>query len=919
MTLHTSHPAQGGPRVTAVLGPTNTGKTYLAIERMLGHSTGMIGFPLRLLARENYDRIARIRGANQVALITGEEKIVPPHARYFVCTVESMPLDRRVSFLAVDEIQLCADRERGHVFTDRLLNARGLDETMFLGAETIRPLLKRLIPEAHFVTRPRFSTLSYTGYKKVTRLPRRSAVVAFSAADVYSLAELVRRQRGGTAVVLGALSPRARNAQVEMYQAGEVDYLVATDAIGMGLNMDLDHVAFARLGKFDGRGPRRLTAPELAQIAGRAGRHMSDGSFGVTAEVTGIEEELIEQIETHAFEPLKALTWRASRLDYRSVGSLRRSLEERPPQPFLMRQRDAGDMAALEILSRNEEVLSRAQNPATVRLLWEICQIPDFRKLLTDHHTALLARIFLQLTDGENGKLSQDWVAKQLEQIDTTLGDIETLVERIAHIRTWNYIAHRGDWIDDPAYWQERARGIEEKLSDALHDRLTQRFVDRRSAVLVKRLKDQDDLVAAVRADGEVLVEGHAIGRLEGLGFIVDDKAVGDEAKALRTAARRALAGEMPALVRKLEETSDTGFRLMPDGRIGWKREEGDEAAVGRLRRGDSMLKPRVEALGDDLLTPALRDRVEARLSAWLAATIGEALGPLVKALAEDSLSGTARGIVFQLGEGLGSLPAAPLAPVQKLLQEADRKALARLGVRFGTESVFFPALLKPKAVALRAVLWSVHEQARPIPHPPPPGRVSVPAEELEAPEGFVPAIGYIAVGPRLLRLDMAERIAATARRLLRAGEGSFLPSAEIMSLAGCTAEELPALLAALGYRTVEQKAEDGTITVVFRKAQHRPKGGAKNKPKRKPRAKPQEQVANQQATSPEQGQPEEKRARKGRGRAEKKSVPEEKNERQDRPDRRHQPKPASRQPAAAKRPQAFDSPFAVLKDLLRK
>ena len=887
-----SNPGQGGPRVTAVLGPTNTGKTYLAIERMLGHSTGMIGFPLRLLARENYDRIARIRGAGQVALITGEEKIVPPHARYFVCTVESMPLDRRVSFLAVDEIQLCADRERGHVFTDRLLNARGLDETMFLGAETIRPLLKRLIPEAHFVTRPRFSTLSYTGYKKVTRLPRRSAVVAFSAADVYSLAELVRRQRGGTAVVLGALSPRARNAQVEMYQAGEVDYLVATDAIGMGLNMDLDHVALARLGKFDGRGPRRLTAPELAQIAGRAGRHMTDGSFGVTAEVASIEEELVEQIETHAFEPLKALTWRASKLDYRSVGSLRRSLEERPPQPFLMRQRDAGDMAALEILSRNEDLLARAQNPATVRLLWDVCQVPDFRKLLTDHHTALLARIFLQLTDGVNGKLSQDWVGKQLEQIDSILGDIETLVERIAHIRTWNYIANRGDWIDDPAHWQERARTIEEKLSDALHERLTQRFVDRRSAVLVKRMKDQDELLAAVRADGEVLVEGHAIGRLEGLSFIVDDKAVGDEAKALRTAARRALASEMPDRVRRLEEMPDTGFRLMPDGRIGWKQQEGDEAAVGRLRRGDSMLKPRLEALGDDLLTPALRDRVETRLTAWLTATIGEALGPLAKALAAD-VSGAARGLIFQLGEGLGSLPVAPLAPTLKLLQEADRKALARLGVRFGTEAVFFPALLKPKAVALRAVLWSVHTNARPIPHPPPAGRVSVPAEELEAPEGFVPAIGYMAVGPRLLRLDMAERIAATARRLLREGEGGFPPSAEIMSLAGCTAEELPALLAALGYRTVEQKAEDGTAIVIFRKAQHRPKSGAKSGPKRKPRAK-----AAEPATHPERMQP---AARADRRKPAKGAKP--------------APKPAP----AAKRPQAFDSPFAALKDLMRK
>ncbi|MBU0726273.1 MAG: disulfide oxidoreductase [Alphaproteobacteria bacterium] len=823
MDAHT-HPSSAG-RITAVLGPTNTGKTYLAIERMLGHASGMIGFPLRLLARENYDRIARIKGAGMVALITGEEKIVPPRARYFVCTVESMPLDRRVSFLAVDEIQLCADRERGHVFTDRLLHARGLDETMFLGSDTIRPLLKRLIPQAEFISRQRFSTLSYTGYKKVTRLPRRSAVVAFSASDVYSLAELVRRQRGGTAVVLGALSPRARNAQIDMYQAGEVDYLVATDAIGMGLNMDLDHVAFARLGKFDGRGPRRLTAAEMGQIAGRAGRHMSDGSFGTTAEVEGIDEEMVEQIENHAFEPLKALTWRSSSLDFRSVGSLQRSLEARAPYPFLMRQRDAGDTLALEVLSRNEQLLARARNAPTVRLLWEVCQIPDFRKLLTDHHTALLTRIYLQLTEGAN-RLGTDWVAKQLDQFDSTNGDIETLVERIAHIRTWNYIAHRGDWIDDPQHWQERARGIEDRLSDALHERLTQRFVDRRSAVLVKRLKDQDELIAIVRRDGEVLVEGHAIGRLDGLNFIADDKAIGEEAKALRTAARRALSGEMPGRVRRLEETPDTGFRLLPDGGISWKQEAGDEAVVGRLRPGGSILRPGVEPFGDDLLTPGLRDRVEQRLAGWLAAAVADALGPLAKALDAD-LPGPARGLVFQLGEGLGGLSIGAAGAMLSALQPADRKKLTRLGIRFGTESVFFPALLKPKAVALRAVLWSVQHKARPIPHPPAPGRVSFATDEAPAPDGFYPAIGYAVLGPRVLRIDMVERIAAIARGLLREGDGSFAASPELLSLAGCGAVEMVGILTALGYRASID--ETGTR---FRKPKRQPKPrSAKPKP----------------------------------------------------------------------------------------
>ena len=453
-------------RITAVLGPTNTGKTYLAVERMLGHRTGMIGFPLRLLARENYDRIVKLKGAAAVALITGEERIIPAHPSYFVCTVESMPVDRRVGFLAVDEIQLAADPERGHVFTQRLFDARGSDETMFLGADTIRPLLRKLVPEAEIISRPRFSTLTYAGTKKLTRLPRRSAVVAFSAADVYELAELMRRQRGGCAVVMGALSPRTRNAQVAMYQAGEVDYLVATDAIGMGLNMDVDHVAFAKLVKFDGRALRRLTAPEIAQIAGRAGRHMNDGSFGTTTEVGPLEPELVEAIESHRFDPLVALFWRNVDLDYRSLDGLLRSLERPPPAPGLMRVREADDHAALVMLARDPEIAALARSRAALRLLWEACQIPDFRKTLSDGHTRLLAQVFRHLTS-PSGVLPATWVADQIARIDRTEGDIDTLVQRIAHIRTWTYIANRGDWLQDSKQWQERTRAVEDRPARA--------------------------------------------------------------------------------------------------------------------------------------------------------------------------------------------------------------------------------------------------------------------------------------------------------------------------------------------------------------------------------------------------------------------------------------------------------------------
>src|SRR5712692_550281 len=488
---------RAAPRLVAVLGPTNTGKTHLAIERMLDHQSGMIGFPLRLLARENYDRVVRVKGARAVALITGEEKIVPPNPAYFVCTVESMPLDRLVDFLAVDEIQLCADPERGHVFTSRLLHARGLHETMLLGADTIRPLLRRLVPEAEYISRPRFSTLSHTGARKVTRLPARSAIVAFAAADVFALAELVRRQRGGTAVVLGALSPRARNAQVGLFQSGEVDYLVATDAIGMGLNMDVDHVAFARLAKFDGRGPRRLTAAEIAQIAGRAGRHMSAGTFGTTAELEPLDPEIVEAVETHRFDPLEQIYWRNARLEFASIGALLRSLDRRPPLRGLVQAREADDQLALRALAGMADIAAAARNPARVRLLWEVCQIPDFRKVMSETHARLLAQIFRHLS-GPAERLPADWVAKSVARLDRGDGDIDTLMARIAHIRTWTYIAHRPDWLAEAAHWQERARAIEDKLSDSLHHRITQLFVDRRSAFLVKQLATDKDLLASV-------------------------------------------------------------------------------------------------------------------------------------------------------------------------------------------------------------------------------------------------------------------------------------------------------------------------------------------------------------------------------------------------------------------------------------
>lgn len=812
-------------RILAVLGPTNTGKTHFAVERMLAHASGMIGFPLRLLAREIYDRIVQIKGPEAVALFTGEEKISPAAPRYVVATVEAMPIEREVAFLAVDEIQLCADRERGHVFTDRLLRARGTEETMFLGADTIRPLLRKLVPSAEIVGRPRFSTLLHTGTAKLTRLPRRSAIVAFTAQDVYALAEIVRRQRGGAAVVLGALSPRTRNAQVALYQEGEVDYLVATDAVGMGLNMDLGHVAFASLAKFDGVARRRLTTAEMAQIAGRAGRHMNDGSFGTTNGVGEIEPREVEAIESHVFPPLKALRWRNAELDTSSVAALQASLDAAPFAPCLLKVRDALDDRSLGLLARRDEIKSRADRPARVRLLWQVCQIPDFRKTLTDAHLHLLARVYQHLT-GPEGVLPHDWVAKMVTRLERTEGDIDALVGRIAHIRTWTYMSQRADWLKDPAYWQERTRAIEDKLSDALHERLTQRFVDRRTSALLRSLRESGDLPAEIASDGQVVVDGHEVGRLDGLAFQAERGEADLERRALNAAARRVLGPELRRRATALIEADDRAFALDDAARITW-----NGAAIARLRSGPAPLAPRIELLVGEELPARARHSVRDRLATWLDAEQTRTLAPLLRlqaSLAESGLQGPGRGLAFRLVEGLGTLAADKAKDLLAAMGEGDRRALTRLGVRYGMHHLHMPALLKARAVALRFRLCAVHAKC-PRATGPLPGRTWF-ARDPQLSADAHTAFGYAAFSEIALRVDILERLTAALRARAREG-GPFALAPELCALTGLSTEALGALVDELGYR---RQAETGGQVLFLRPRERREQARASGPPRQR-------------------------------------------------------------------------------------
>jgi ATP-dependent RNA helicase SUPV3L1/SUV3 len=780
------------PVIKAVLGPTNTGKTHYAIERMLGYNSGVIGLPLRLLAREVYDRIVAIRGPSVVALVTGEERIVPPRTKYWVCTVEAMPEGMGTDFLAIDEIQLCADPERGHVFTDRLLRARGTHETLFLGSDTMRNTIAALVPGAEFVRRERMSELSYTGPKKISRMKERSAIVGFSVDNVYAIAELIRRQKGGAAVVMGALSPRTRNAQVELYQNGDVDYLVATDAIGMGLNLDIDHVAFSALKKFDGHKMRALAPNELAQIAGRAGRGMSHGTFGVTGEAPALDDEVADAVMEHRFTPIQKLQWRNAKLQFGTVESLIKTLEQPPSDNILLRAREADDLKTLKTLSQDAEVAARASNGNSVKLLWDVCRIPDFRGISHAEHSSLLQTIFGYLH--ERGSLPNEWMAGQINRIDRSDGDIDALSKRLAFIRTWTYVAQRKGWVDDESHWRNETRVVEDRLSDALHERLTQRFIDRRTSILMRRLKQKETLLAEVNDNGEVTVEGEFVGRLEGFRFRQDKDASGQEAKTLKQASLQALAPHFHLRADRFYNAPDTEIDFTDQGGLMWGKE-----AVGKLAQGDETLKPKIDVFVDEEAGADVMQKVERRLQHFVDRKIAALFEPLLNLSGDEELSGLARGFAFQMVEALGIIPRSKIANEVKELDQDARGALRKHGIRFGQFTIFMPLLLKPAPTRLRLLLSSLAAGLQEFPESPPPGLVTVPTADGN-PADYYTMSGYRAAGQRAIRIDMLERLAD----MLRAEDsrGGFEAKADMLSITGMTLEQFADLMEGLGYKS---------------------------------------------------------------------------------------------------------------------
>ena len=786
-------------KITAVLGPTNTGKTHLAIETMLSFESGIIGFPLRLLAREVYDKIIQRTDISKVALITGEEKIIPMNAKYYLCTVESMPLNKLVDFVAIDEIQMCADNERGHVFTDRLLNFRGEKLTMFLGSHTIKNIINSLEEKVEFIFKDRFSKLSYVGHKKISRLNPKSAIIAFSIEEVYAIAELVRRQKGGSAIVMGSLSPKTRNSQVKLYQSGDVDYLVATDAIGMGLNMDLDNVYFSSLKKFDGKKLRKLNLSEISQIAGRAGRYRNDGSFGITGDCKELSAEEIELIESHKLEPIQYIFWRNSNLNFKNFESLINSLDEKPTKKILRRIYDCEDEKLLKFFLKEHSKYNILNEKNSLEIIWECCQIPDFVKHTYGHHLEVVSKVFGFLTSGKK-KVLNKYMKKQLNSLDKLEGNVDSISNRIANVRTWSYVSNKKGWVENQDYWIERTKILEDKLSDRLHEELTKSFIDKRASILARGLKQDIDLKTEITDQKNVLIDGQYIGELKGLKLNLDLKidSLDTDIKSLKKASRQ---GVGPELVKRINQIINSNIlKLKEDFKIYWGNDP-----IAYLTPGKNYLKPNLNLIADDILEFENRNRLQIHLEQWLKKFIREKLTDLVNLNNIEKNNNSIRALCYQLFENNGVLKRDLVSEFVKQLSLDNRKILRKNGIKIGRYHIYLHKIIKPEAVTIRLLLWKNY-YGKNMNLKPPKFGLNFIIEENNINSNFMLICGFEKFKNFYVRIDILERLFIKIIENTKDKEVKL--QSEMMNLLGCTKQNFLKLLVLMGYKYKERNKE---------------------------------------------------------------------------------------------------------------
>jgi ATP-dependent RNA helicase SUPV3L1/SUV3 len=786
-------------KITAVLGPTNTGKTYLAIETMLSFESGMIGFPLRLLAREVYDKIIKKIDLTKVALITGEEKIIPSNAKYYLCTVESMPIDKNLEFVAIDEIQMCSDFERGHIFTDRLLNLRGEKLTMLLGSSTMKKIISNLNADIEFINKKRLSKLTYVGHKKISRIDRKSAIIAFSTEEVYAIAELIRRQKGGAAIVMGSLSPKTRNAQVALFQSGDVDFLVATDAIGMGINMDLDHVFFSNLKKFDGKKLRRLNLSEIGQIAGRAGRYLNAGSFGITGDCSEINSEEVESLETHKFEEIRTIFWRNPNLNFNNANSLLISLDEKPNEEWLRRIHECEDEKVLKHFLKDLDKYKIKNNSKQLVLLWECCQIPDFVKKTYGHHLEVVSKVFEFLTSSK-GQITNRYMKEQLSYLDKLDGNVDSISNRIANVRTWSYVSNKVNWVENQDYWVERTKSLEDKLSDRLHEELTKSFIDKRASILARGLKQDALFNTKIIDNRKVVIDDQFIGDLKGLKLDLDLKvgALDTDIKSLKKAARQSISPELQNRIKKI--INNDLIELKEDFKIYW-----EEFPIAKLLPGKDYLKPEFSLIIDDMIDTSEQKKLQVFLEKWINKKINLILKSLIDLKNYKDNKSNIRALAYQLYENNGVIKREDVIDYTKALDQKERKILRDIGVKFGRYHIYLHKLLKPEAVSLRLILWKNFHQKY-FDFKPPTFGLNFLESNKSLNKNFMLICGFEKFDNLFVRIDILERLFIQIINSNAEGKNEIMLVPEMLNLLGCSEDNFAKLIKTMSYKSYQKE-----------------------------------------------------------------------------------------------------------------